>query len=177
MTLNELNAMPQADFTRALTGVFEHSLWVPERSWRRRPFADVAALHQALCAVVAEAASEERLALICAHPRLAAESARREALTACSTQEQRGAGLDDCAPDEAALLIALNEAYECKFGFPFILAVRGHTRASILTALAARLEHSPDAEIAEALRQIERIAAWRLADIVSDPTTASRTKL
>ena len=167
MTLAELNATTHARFAEALGGVFEHSPWIAEAAWAQRPFATIEALHAAMCAVVATAGAARQLALIHAHPQLAGRAAVRGELTEASTREQRGAGLDQCSPEEYRRLHELNAAYQARFGFPFILAVRGHTRASILDAMAQRLDNGREAEIDEALRQIERIAQFRLADMIS----------
>jgi len=166
MTLDQLNALPQDRFTAALAGIFEHSAWVPERAWACRPFKDVDALHAAMCAVVAKASGDEQMALIRAHPQLAGKAAIRGELTAASASEQSGAGLDQCSVEEFARITVLNDGYRQKFGFPFILAVRGHGRTSILANMASRLDNSDEAEVAEALGQIGRIAAFRLADMI-----------
>jgi 2-oxo-4-hydroxy-4-carboxy-5-ureidoimidazoline decarboxylase len=168
MTLDQLNAYDQAAFVAALGGIFEHSPWVPERAWAQRPFAGVDALHAAMCRTVADAGLDLQLALIRAHPQLAGKAAIRGELTEASTREQQGAGLDQCSPAEYAQLTALNDTYQQRFGFPFILAVRGHTRQSIIANMAARLDNGRDAEIDEALRQIGRIAGLRLADMVTN---------
>jgi OHCU decarboxylase len=164
--LAHLNACDREAFVLALAGIFEHSPWVAERVFPLRPFASVDASHTAMCTAVAAAGEGAQLLLIRAHPQLAGKAAVRGELTEASTLEQRGAGLDRCSPEEYAQLHALNDAYEAKFGFPFILAVRGHTRTSILASMAARLDHGRDEEIAEALRQIARIAGFRLSDLV-----------
>ena len=166
MTLDELNALPQAAFTAALAAVFEHSPWIPERTWSGTAYASVDELHRALCGTLAESGEAEQLALIRAHPELAGRAAIRGELTEASTREQSGAGLDRCTPEEFARLHALNAAYGARFGFPFILAVRGHDRASILAQWQRRLGNAPEAERAEALRQIERIARFRLEDLL-----------
>ena len=166
MTLDQLNALSREGFAAALGAIFEHSPWIPERAWTGRPFASVDALHRALCATLAAAGADEQLALIRAHPELAGRAAIRGELTEASTREQSGAGLDRCSPEEYTQLTALNRTYGAKFGFPFIVAVRGHTRSSIIADLAARLERTPEAERAEALRQIERIARFRLNDLL-----------
>ncbi len=162
--LAELNGMTQAGFRDALADIFEHSPWVPERAWAQRPFGDVDQLHRALCGVVAHADPREQQALIDAHPQLAGKAAIRGELTDASRQEQAGAGLDQCSADEFAKITRLNDAYMARFGFPFILAVRGHTRASIIDALATRLGQAREREFAEALQQIARIARFRLAE-------------
>ncbi len=166
MKLDELNALARAAFVARLGGVFEHSPWVAEGAWPRRPFADVGALHAAMCAAVAAAGEAPQLALISAHPELAGGAAIRGELTDASTREQRGAGLDQCSPDEYARLTALNAQYGAKFGFPVIIAVRGHTRTSIIEAMATRLGNDRATELAEALKQIERIARFRLEAMI-----------
>ncbi len=164
--LDELNAISRENFRETLAEVFEHSPWVPERAWSRRPFVDVTGLHRALCDVVACADRTEQLALIRAHPQLDGKAAIRGELTSASSAEQSGAGLDQCSAEEFARITLLNSAYMEKFGFPFILAVRGHTRSSIIDALEARVNNSADAEFAEALHQIERIALSRLEELL-----------
>lgn len=166
--LSKLDMLGRTEFVALLGGVFEHSPWVAQAAWERRPFASVDELHRAMCDAVAASSPEAQLALIRAHPQLAGRAALRGELTEASRREQGGAGLDQCSPEEYAQLHALNDAYERKFGFPFVLAVRGHTRASILANMAARLGNTRDAEAAEALRQVERIARFRLADLVTD---------
>ena len=169
--LASLNALDREAFVLTLAGIFEHSPWVAERVLPLRPFASVDALHTAMVAAVAAAGEGAQLVLIRAHPQLAGKAAVRGELTEASTLEQRGAGLEQCSPGEYAQLHALNDAYEAKFGFPFILAVRGHTRASILASMAARLDNTRGEEIGEALRQIARIASFRLHDLVKDHVT------
>ncbi len=166
MTLDQLNALYRAEFTRALGAIFEHSPWVPERVADARPFADVRALHAAMCAAVRAASEGERMALIRAHPQLAGKAAIRGELTAHSAREQSGAGLDQCSPEEYARLTELNAAYDARFGFPFIIAVKGHTRASIIEHMARRVSGAREVEVDEALRQIERIAAFRLGALL-----------
>ncbi len=170
MTLHQLNALNQAQFTETLAAIFEHSPWVASGAWPSRPFAAVTELHAAMCAVVAAADSSQQLNLIRAHPQLASKAAIRGELTDASNQEQGGAGLRDCTPAEFAQLNGLNDTYQQRFGFPFILAVRGHTRASIIEQLQARVGNAHEIEFAAALQQIERIAELRLADVfVSSP--------
>ena len=166
MTLDQLNRFSQTEFTAALGGIFEHSPWIPEATWPRRPFASVDALHAALCATLAAADLDAKLALIRAHPELAGKLAIRGELTDASTREQAGAGLNLCSPEEFARLTELNSAYNTRFGFPFILAVRGHDRSSIIANMGQRIDNDRDTEIATALAQIERIAGFRLRDLV-----------
>lgn len=172
ISLQRLNAMPAADFVAALGGIFEHSPWVAERAATRRPFPSRLDLHAAMCAAVAQASEAEQLALIRAHPELAGRAAVRKQLTAESTREQAGAGLDQCSVAEFARLQELNGAYNAKFGFPFILAVRGHDRAAIIAAFAQRLHYTIDDERRVALEQIGRIAFFRLNEFVAAPLGA-----
>jgi allantoate deiminase/N-carbamoyl-L-amino-acid hydrolase len=172
IALDRLNALPAAEFAAALAGIFEHSAWVAERAAPRRPFTSTLDLHAALCAVVAEATADAQLALIRAHPQLAGRAAVRGALTAESSREQQGAGLDACSPEEFKRLHELNDVYNDKFGFPFILAVRGLDRASIIAAFAQRIDNEAGSERRVALEQIGRIAAFRLAAAVSAPLGA-----
>lgn len=171
MTLAELNQLNQAQFADALGAIFEHSPWIPEQTWPQRPFESAASLHAALCATMCSASRALQLGLIRAHPQLAGKAALRGELTEHSREEQAGAGLAHCSPDEYALLHARNDAYQARFGFPFILAVRGHTRQSILEQMAARLHRGDDAEFVEALRQISEIARFRLSDSIKQATS------
>lgn len=174
MAIEALNQSAPEAFVAALAGIFEHSPWVAERVLAQRPFASLDALHAAMCAAVQGAGSELQLALIRAHPQLAGKAAVRGELTAASTNEQRGAGLDQCSPEEFAAITRLNGEYDARFGFPFILAVKGHTRDSIIANMRARIGHDREAEIAEALRQIERIARFRLTALLDDQTAPRR---
>ena len=166
--LAELNAATRDAFVARLGGVFEHSPWVAERAWERRPFASRDALHAAMVATVEGAGPERRLALLRAHPELAGRAAVRGEMTEHSTHEQGGSGLLECSPEEFARLQELNRAYGERFGFPFIVAVRGLDRAAIIAAFERRLGNGREAEVAEALRQIARIAGFRLAGSVED---------
>jgi N-carbamoyl-L-amino-acid hydrolase len=166
-TLQDLNALDPAAFVDALRGIYEHSPWIPERAAKRRPFATLAALKLALQDAVDLASEGERLALLRAHPELAGKAAIAGALTAESSGEQAASGLNLCSPDEYAALHRLNAAYNGKFGFPFILAVKGPTgkgltRQAIIATFERRLKHRREMELAEALRQVHRIAEIRL---------------
>lgn len=174
MPLAELNAASREAFVERLGGVFEHSPWVAERAYDRRPFATRAALHAAMVRAVEEAGAERQLELIRAHPELAGRAAVRGEMTDFSKQEQGGSGLLGCSPEEFARLQDLNRRYAEKFGFPFIVAVRGLDRAAIIEAFARRLENTRAAEVAEALRQIARIAGLRLDAIVEQGGAGAR---
>jgi len=166
MKLSELNAIDRAGFVAALGGVYEHSPWVAERAFGDRPFASVGALHTAMLAAVERAIDAERLRLLRAHPELAGKAPIRGQLPPDSTREQTGAGLDQCTPEEFARLKALNARYNAKFGFPFIIAVKGLDRDDIIREFARRVEQEPAEEQTEALRQVARIARHRLESLV-----------
>lgn len=165
-TMTELNVLKQAEFIYLLGTVYEHSPWVAERSWAARPFADQEHLLAALGASLAQASPSEQLALIRAHPDLAGKAALAGELTTASTSEQASAGLDQCSPEELARFHELNAAYQARFGFPFIMAVKNATRQQILAGFEARIHHTPEQEFAMALEQINRIAAFRVQDLI-----------
>jgi 2-oxo-4-hydroxy-4-carboxy-5-ureidoimidazoline decarboxylase len=166
MTLDELNRMDESAFTAALGGIYEHSPWVAAGVAAQRPFRSVAALTAAMASVVARAGEPQQLALIRAHPELAGKAMMDKALTADSTGEQTGAGLTHCSPAEFAQLSDLNDRYNARFGFPFILAVKGYDRAGVIAEFARRVLHDRATEFAESLRQIDRIAQLRLAALL-----------
>jgi 2-oxo-4-hydroxy-4-carboxy-5-ureidoimidazoline decarboxylase len=168
LTLGELNRADRAAFVAALGGVFEHSPWVAEKACDSRPFARVTDLHAAMVDAMMHADATRQLALIRAHPELAGKAAVRGELTAASSAEQASAGLTACSPEEYAKLHSLNARYNAKFGFPFILAVRGYDRQGIIAAFERRVERSVDDERAENLRQIARIAALRLQALIAE---------
>ena len=166
-TLTDLNQLDTAAFVERLGGIYEHSPWIPERAGARRPFASLAALKLALQDAVNLASEDEQLALLRAHPELAGKAAIAGELTAESTGEQAASGLDRCSPDEYAALHELNAAYNARFGFPFILAVKGPTgkgltRQAIIATFRRRLGNQPQDEMMEGLRQVHRIAEIRL---------------
>lgn len=162
LELTQLSALDQTAFTQYLAGIFEHSPWVPERAWAYRPFATLDALHQRMVTVVEQASTSEKQALIKAHPELAGKQAQAGTLTSSSAHEQRGAGLDQCSPDELRRLRALNADYMEKFGFPFIIAVKGRNRYQIMDAIEVRLAHTPETEFQACLDEIAQIARFRL---------------
>nr|WP_243655856.1 2-oxo-4-hydroxy-4-carboxy-5-ureidoimidazoline decarboxylase [Roseateles saccharophilus] len=169
MKLDDLNNTGTADFVALLDGTYEHSPWIAERAAPLRPFKTLAALKVALARAVREATMDEQLGLIRAHPELAGKAAVAGELTAESTNEQLRAGLTACTPKEFAKLQKLNADYNARFGWPFILAVRGprgsgFTRQEIIATFERRLRAHPDVERAECLRQIHRIAEIRLND-------------
>lgn len=167
MTLAQLNAADRSAFVEAIGFAFEHSPWIADAAWDRRPFDDVAALHRAMLDVLDAAPQERRVALIAAHPDLAGRVAREGRLTSASQAEQAGAGLDQLTPTEVARFDELNDAYRTRFGFPFVICAREHTKTAILAALAHRVCNEREVEIAAALREIGKIARLRLEDAVN----------
>jgi 2-oxo-4-hydroxy-4-carboxy-5-ureidoimidazoline decarboxylase len=165
-SIAQLNSMDRMAFTGALGHLFEHSPWVAEQTWPRRPFRDAAQLHAELCAAMRTAPREQQLALIRAHPDLAGRLARQRQLTAESTREQASAGLNTLTTEELAAFQALNEAYRARFGFPFIICARLNAKAAILGAMQARVGNTPEVEFQMALGEIEKIAKLRLEDVV-----------
>jgi 2-oxo-4-hydroxy-4-carboxy-5-ureidoimidazoline decarboxylase len=172
ISLSTLNGLDREAFVEVVGPVFEHSAWIAERTWPKRPFASVQSLHEALCRTMYEADHPEQLALIRAHPDLVGRAARAGTLTPASTREQAGAGLDALSADEITLFDRYNAAYRERFGFPFVICARENKKESILAAFPVRLTHSPEEEIATALREIAKIAWFRLKDLVSNPSPA-----
>ncbi|GGP24084.1 2-oxo-4-hydroxy-4-carboxy-5-ureidoimidazoline decarboxylase [Silvimonas iriomotensis] len=167
-TLAGLSTFSQPEFVAALGDLYEHSPWVAADAWQARPFTSVAALQTALSQSMRAAGADQQLALIRAHPELVGRAAVRGELTQDSRSEQAGAGLDQCSAEEFAQIQLLNAAWQQKFGFPFVIAVRGLDRATIIARMQERLAHDAPAEMAEALNQIDRIAALRLAQRLAD---------
>jgi len=169
LTIAALNAATAPEFVSLLDGVYEHSPWIAAAAADKRPLQSLAHLKLVLASVVREASRELQLGLIRAHPELAGKAMVAGTLTAESTGEQQRAGLTHCTPEEFAQLQQLNADYKARFGWPFILAVRGMrglglSRAEIIDTFARRLHAHPDVERAECLRQIHRIAEIRLND-------------
>ena len=166
IALDRINAMTPEAFLAALGGVFEHSPWIAERAFAARPFAGVAALHAAMVDVVQRASRAEQLALLRAHPELAGMEAQAGTMTADSTVEQGTAGLDALSRAEMQRIADLNRRYRDRFGFPFIIAVRRHTKASILGEFERRLGLDAETELANCLEQVFLITRLRLDGII-----------
>ncbi|MGG6241251.1 2-oxo-4-hydroxy-4-carboxy-5-ureidoimidazoline decarboxylase [Nodosilinea sp. AN01ver1] len=167
-TLDQLNAMTEAEFVAAIGPAFEDTPTIAAQVWPQRPFASVANLHQHMVKIVQAMTTADQLALISAHPDLGTRVAMAEA----SVAEQTKAGLTNLSSEEYHQFQTLNQQYKNRFGFPFILAVANHTKASILESFAQRLRNSTEAEIAIALQEIQKIAhlrleAWILPDTLS----------
>ncbi len=166
LTLAQINALDQADFVAALGGLFEGPPWIVARAWQRRPFAGVARLHEALCAVMYAAPEAERVALLRTHPDLVGRAALAGTLGPASTAEQVAAGLDRLSPDEIAAFTRLNASYRERFGFPFVICARENRKESILSGFTARLAHPREHEIQVALTEVGKICRLRLSDLV-----------
>ena len=161
-SLDSLNQMDQATFTAALGAVFEHTPAIAQQSWPQRPFSSVEALHQAMVTVMRSLPLDGQRNLIAAHPDLGS----RAKMTAASVQEQSNAGLDQLTPEEYDQFQRLNQAYRDRFQFPFIIAVKAHTKTSILAAFRQRLTHDEATEQETALAEIAKIARFRLDQLI-----------
>lgn len=161
--ISEINQMSQRAFVEVLGGVFEHTPEIALKAWTKRPFVDVEELHQQMIAVVNEMSSEEQLRLIRAHPDLGSKVKMAEA----SVQEQASVGLEQVSYEEYERFKFLNQSYKNKFGFPFIVAVKKHTKTSILEVFEHRLQNSIDVEKQQALVEIAEITKFRLMNLVS----------
>jgi N-carbamoyl-L-amino-acid hydrolase len=169
-TMHHLNGCAADDFFELLDGIYEHSPWILHRAILQRPFASLPALKLALQGVVLHATPEQQLALLQAHPELAGKAALAGELTLASTGEQVAAGLNHCSVQELATLQRLNLDYKTRFGFPFIIAVKGPdgkglSRQAVIQAFERRLKSARADEFAECLRQVGRIAELRLNDL------------
>jgi len=173
--LEALNAMPAEAFVVALGNIFEHAPWIAQAVAPQRPFATVTALYQAMRASVDAAGEAQRLALINGHPDLADKTQRAAGLTADSTAEQGGLGLDSLTDAEYDAFTRVNSAYRHKFGMPYIVCVRRHTKDSVLRDFERRLPNDRATEIAAALGEIGRIAALRLDQLVTGPVRLAVT--
>ena len=162
LDLDAVNAMEQSDFVAALGRTFEHSPWVTERAWASRPFASLDALHAAMMGVVRGAPRSTQVAFLCGHPELAGKEAQAGTMTSESVGEQASAGLNALSRDEMGELRELNARYRERHGFPFIVAVRRHSKAEIFRLLRSRLAQNSELELNEALAQIAYITRLRV---------------
>lgn len=160
--------MDSEAFVAALGAVFERSPWIAERAFPARPFAGTAGLHAAMVAVIRTASRAEQLALLRAHPELAGKEAGAGTLTSESAAEQKGAGLINLTVDEKQRIARLNAEYRARFGFPFIIAVRNHTKAGIFAEFERRLRNDAATELAACLEQVFAIARFRLEDLIAE---------
>ena len=165
--LARINGLGRAAFVDLLGPLYEHSPWAAERAHPDGPFTDTQALTASLRRAVDAASSAEQLGLIRAHPELAGEKLRARALTESSMSEQASIGLDQLGRAEFERWTALNGAYRERFGFPFIICVRPHSKDEIVAAMERRLKRSEAEECAEAIAQIHDIARLRLEDLMA----------
>jgi len=162
-SIAQINQLSQDAFVAVLGKVFEDTPAIAKRVWYQRPFTDVAGLHQSMIGVVRSLSWEEQLALLRAHPDLGSKAKMAEA----SVKEQAGVGLAQMSPQEYDRFQYLNQAYKDKFGFPFIVAVKNHTKSSILDTFDCRLKNTVEAEMEQALIEIAQIAHFRLVELVN----------
>jgi 2-oxo-4-hydroxy-4-carboxy-5-ureidoimidazoline decarboxylase len=175
ISLDELNAASREVFVATLGDIFEHAPWVAEAAAASRPFATVAALHGAMMRAVETAPANRQLAFLGGHPELAGKVARAGAMTAASVDEQGSLGLDRLSEAEFQRFGTLNAAYRARYGFPFIVCVRRHTRDSILDQFARRLENAREVELKAALAEIGYITRLRLVTEVDGPGVPQTT--
>jgi 2-oxo-4-hydroxy-4-carboxy-5-ureidoimidazoline decarboxylase len=166
--VSELNEMSRGEFAGFLGGVFEHSPWIAQTAFAKRPFTNFEQLHRALCETVKNSGEEKQLELIRAHPDLVGKIALAGQLTKESTNEQASAGLNKLSPEEIDLFQKQNAAYKNKFGFPFVICARLNKKEAILKGFDLRLKNSREQEIKTALEEIFKIAELRLRDLISD---------
>ena len=164
--MTAINAMDRTAFVGKFGGIFENSPWVAEQAWEKRPFADVDAMHAAMVEVAKFASAPRQLALLQAHPDLAGKEAQAGAMTASSAAEQASAGLNALSKDEMSQISVLNAAFKAKFGFPFIIAVRMHSKEGIFFEFRRRLSNDTATEYANDLQNVYAITRLRLAKLL-----------
>ena len=174
LDIQTVNRMDYGAFVQTFGHVFEHSPWIAERAWNARPFESPEALHATMIKVVRAASPEEKRRLLNAHPELAGKEARARAMTQDSVAEQGSAGLDRLSEEDFVRFDRLNAAYREKFGFPFIIAVRGRTKPEIVAAFERRLANEPGTELNAALDEIAAITRMRMEGLfgTSEPETS-----
>lgn len=162
MNQADVNVMTQEQFIDVFGGIFEHSAWVAEATWEKRPFTSKKELHNAMMEVVRTSSEDHIIRLFRAHPDLAT----RIRIGEYSTKEQQGVGLDRLSEGEFEQFAKLNQAYTDKFKFPFILAVKGKGKADILKAMQERIHHSLEREATQAMQEIGKITGYRLDELI-----------
>ena len=161
-----INAMDRAAFVQKFGGIFENSPWIADKAWEKRPFASIENMHTAMVAVAKNAPAAQQLALLQSHPDLAGKEAQAGTMTSSSVAEQASAGLNALSPAEFAELSSLNAAYRAKFGFPFIIAVRMHTKEGIFFEFKRRLQNDTQTEFANDLQNVYVITRLRLTKLL-----------
>ncbi|MEI6893139.1 MAG: 2-oxo-4-hydroxy-4-carboxy-5-ureidoimidazoline decarboxylase [Colwellia sp.] len=162
INIKKLNTKTQQEFTQILADIYEHSSWIPHKAWQRCPFSTVDDLHQAMLNIVENASDEEKLNLLRCHPQLAGKEAKSGDLTVASTEEQSSANLNSLSNIEMNEITILNSQYMDAHQFPFIIAVKGHTKTSIFEAFRLRINHPTNKEMNTAIWQVGLIASFRL---------------
>jgi 2-oxo-4-hydroxy-4-carboxy-5-ureidoimidazoline decarboxylase len=162
LNIDAINTRSETEFIALLGSIFEHSPWVSELVYGKRPFADREALHREMVDAMRQAPKLQRMALLCSHPELAGKEAAAGSLTDASQREQAGAGLNQCSAQELQKIKALNQAYHDKFEFPFIIAVTGLDKHQIIAAMERRLDNDREEEFDTALGEVEKIARIRI---------------
>jgi 2-oxo-4-hydroxy-4-carboxy-5-ureidoimidazoline decarboxylase len=168
INIEQLNDCNATRFVELLGGIFEHSPWVAERVYDKRPFASRADLHRRMVAEVHQASQQQHRELLCQHPELAGKEADANSLTDASQREQAGAGLNQCSADELARIKHFNQAYSAKHGFPFIIAVTGLDKLQIIAAMEQRIDNEVENEFATAIGEVEKIAMIRLDALIDE---------
>jgi 2-oxo-4-hydroxy-4-carboxy-5-ureidoimidazoline decarboxylase len=168
VNIEQLNDSNATRFVELLGGIFEHSPWVAERVYDKRPFDSRADLHRRMVAEVHEASQQQLRELLCQHPELAGKEADANSLTDSSKREQTGAGLNQCSADELARIKHFNQAYSAKHGFPFIIAVTGLDKLQIIAAMEQRIDNEVESEFATAIGEVEKIAMIRLTALIDE---------
>ena len=168
MSIAEINSLDVDNFVARLGFLFEGSPWIAARAWHARPFTSFEHLHRSLCEVMNGSTTDEKVALIRAHPDLVGQAARAGTLTPESAGEQSSAGLDRLSPKDIVTFERLNQAYKERFGFPFVICARENRKDTILEGFAARLSNSSSTEIEIALHEIAKIAYLRMTDVVTE---------
>ena len=168
INIEQLNNSNATHFIELLGGIFEHSPWVAERVYDKRPFTSRADLHRRMVAEVHAASQQQRRKLLCQHPELAGKEAEANSLTDASKREQAGAGLNQCSADELARIKHFNQVYSAKHGFPFIIAVTGLDKRHIIAAMEQRLDNEVESEFSTAIGEVEKIAMIRLSALIDE---------
>jgi 2-oxo-4-hydroxy-4-carboxy-5-ureidoimidazoline decarboxylase len=166
--IDHISNSDPAHFIELLGGIFEHSPWVAERVYSKRPFASAIDLHSKMVFEMRQASTQQRLELLCQHPELAGKEADAGSLTDSSRREQAGAGLNQCSSEELTHIKRFNQGYLSKFGFPFIIAVTGLDKSQIMAAMQQRLDHSAENEFTTAITEVEKIAMIRLNALLDE---------
>ncbi len=165
-TVGDINSLSCEDFVAFIGPAFEHSPWIAEACWLRRPFNSLEHLHQALCEGIRTSPLARQVEFIRAHPDLVGRAALAGTLTQASTSAQASAGLNKLSAEEIALFENFSQSYREKFGFPFVICARMNKKEAILNGFRVRLQHSREKEMETALVEIEKIAYLRLQDII-----------